>query len=110
MAKCIRDGKVAVIFSFDDRWSLMVHDGNDDFFLHDDVLVSLIEARQFDEIPEFVAKQFPESDFWWLDNGDRLQNLVIKWVPIGTKFRVVSLVDGMGEMVEILNINDWKTA
>ena len=85
-------------------------DGNDDFLLHDDVLVSLIEARQFDEIPEFVAKHFPESDFWWLDNSDRLENLVIKWVPIGTKFRVVSLVDGMGEMVEILNINDWRTA
>ena len=110
MAKCIRDNQVAVIFSFDDSWSLMDHDGNEDFFLHDDVLVSMIEARQFDEIPEFVKSQFPESDFWWLENDDCLQSLVIKWIPVGTKFRVISLNDGMGEMVEILNLDNWKTA
>ena len=110
MAKCIRDGKVAVIFSFNDRWSHMDFSGNEDFFLHDDGLVNLIETNQFDKIPAFVEQNGPDDDFWWLDSSDRLENLAIKWVPIGTKFRVVSLVDGMGEMVEILNINDWKTA
>ena len=111
MAKCIRDGKVAIIFSFDDRWSTMNMDSRfDEFLLHDSGLVDLIESQRFDEIPAFVEAMIPDADFSHSQRISVCKSLEIKWVPVCSKFRITTIWDGTREWVETFDPSQWKTA
>ena len=86
MTKCIRDGKVAVLYSpgFGAGWSTWGRDEYREFLLHDEKLVELVETKQEDKIVEYVKSVYPGEYITLLG----LDDLEVEWVSSGTQFRI----------------------
>ena len=86
MTKCIRDGKVAVLYSpgYGAGWSTWNDDKYREFLLHDEKLVDLVEFNQQDKIEEYVKSVFPDEYVCVLGAYD----LRVEWVSPGTQFRI----------------------
>lgn len=85
MAKCIRDGKVAVLYSpgYGAGWiSWNQYDTPAEFLLHDEKIVELVETDQRDKIEEYVKSIYPKV------YCGGAEDLEIEWVPQGTQFRI----------------------
>lgn len=104
MNKLIRDGKVAVIYSpgFGAGWSTW-GDG-----MHR-------ESKMFDaELAEAILSgderriQLVAGLKWPLDYNGGLRDVVVAWVPVGTKFRIKEY-DG-SESIEYLDPDNYFTA
>jgi hypothetical protein len=86
MTKCIRDGKVAVLYSpgFGAGWSTWSRDEYREFLLHDEKLVELVETDQRDKIEEYVGTVYPGEYVCVLGACD----LEVMWISSGTQFRI----------------------
>ena len=86
MTKCIRDGKVAILYSpgFGAGWSTWNGDEYREFLLHDEKLVELVETEQQDKIEEYVGTVYP-GEYICVLGADKLR---VEWVSLGTQFRI----------------------
>ena len=86
MTKCIRDGKVAVLYSpgFGAGWSTWGRAEYREFLLHDEKLVELVETEQQDKIEEYVGTVYP-GEYICVLGADKLR---VEWVYLGTQFRI----------------------
>lgn len=86
MTKCIRDGKVAVLYSpgFGAGWSTWNDDKYREFLLHDEKLVELVETNQRDKIEGYVLTVYPGEYVCVLGACD----LEVMWISSGTQFRI----------------------
>jgi hypothetical protein len=107
--KTIRDGKVAVVISpgYGAGWSTW-NSGDleyDKFFIFGTSdFIKMIESGA----DESVLTSYVKSHISKTVYLDGIDTLVIKWVPIGTKFRVVEY-DG-AESVELHDETKWVIA
>ena len=106
MTKCIRDGKVAILYSpgYGAGWSSWNDDRDvpKDFLLHDEELVEMVENDQRNKIPGYAKSMYP--------NGCYLgaEDLVVEWVNPDTQFRITEY-DGYERIV--FNHSDyWEVA
>jgi len=106
MTKCIRDGKVAVLYSpgFGAGWSTWNDDEYREFLLHDEKLVELVETKQKGKIVEYVKSVYPGKYLTLLHVAD----LEVEWVPSGTQF-IITEYDG-SEDIEYNCDNFWSVA
>ena len=106
MTKCIRDGKVAVLYSpgFGAGWSTWNDDKYREFLLHDEKLVELVETNQQDKIEKYVKTVFPD-EYVCLLGADQLQ---VEWVYPGTQF-IITDYDG-SEYIDYNNDGYWSVA
>jgi hypothetical protein len=86
MAKCIRDGKVAVLYSpgFGAGWSTWNGDEYREFLLHDETLVDFVETKQHHKIAEYVSTVYPGKHICVLGAED----LEVEWISCGTQFHI----------------------
>ena len=86
MSKCIRAGKVAVLYSpgYNAGFSTWNDDKFAEFLLHDEKLVELVETKQFALIEDYVNSVYPDEHICVLGAED----LEIEWVEPGTQFRI----------------------
>ena len=85
MEKVVRDGKVAVLVSpgFGAGWYTWCHDDMAEALLFDPEVVAWVENGKVGPVPDMKAK-YIMYDFYDGGAGD----LVVKWVPVGAKFRI----------------------
>ena len=108
MAKAIRDGKVAILYSpnYGAGWSTWYY-GEDkevkDFLLHDEKLVEMVENKVDSSVIEsYVESVYPEVYTGGADT------LTVEWVKEGTQFRIDEY-DGSESLI-INNDNYWLVA
>ena len=106
MTKCIRDGKVAVLYSpgYGAGWSTWNDDKYREFLLHDEKLVELVETNQEYKIEEYVESVFPDEYVCVL----AADNLQVKWVSPGTQFLITDY-DG-SESIKFNSDGYWSVA
>ena len=106
MTKCIRDGKVAVLYSpgYGAGWSTWNGDKYREFLLHDEKLVYLVEFNQQDKIEEYVKSVYP-GEYVCVLGADQLQ---VEWVYPGTQFLITDY-DG-SESIEFNSDGYWSVA
>ena len=106
MTKCIRDGKVAILYSpgFGAGWSTWNDDKYREFLLHDEKLVELVETKQKGKIVEYVKSVYPGEYPTLLD----IAKLEVEWVSSGTQF-IITEYDG-SEGIEYNYDNFWNVA
>lgn len=106
MTKCIRDGKVAILFSpgYGAGWSSWNSDRNipKEFLFHDEKLVEMVENNERHKIPAYAKSLYPEG---WYGGAD---DLFIEWVEPGTQFRIAEY-DG-SERIEFNYDDYWNVA
>lgn len=103
--KCVRDGKVAVLYSpgFGAGWSTWAEVEDKEGCLFDYRIVEAVESGMEEgALEKLVRELYPE-----LYLGG-LRDLTIKWLPVGTAFRIDEY-DG-SESVEICGDVDWIIA
>jgi hypothetical protein len=102
MEKLIIDGKVAVLYSpgYGAGWYSWNLEHPEIVF--DSAIVKLVESEKFNELETYMTLKYPDM---YLGG---MRDLVIKWLPLGTKFRIDEY-DG-NESVEILGDIDWLEA
>ena len=105
MTKCIRDGKVAILYSpgYGSGWSTAEEGKQRDFLLFDKRIVELVEDKRFDEVKKYVDSVYPDE--FYLEGADQLE---IMWVPLGTEFRVEEY-DG-SEYIQLNHRDYWSVA
>ena len=101
MERVIRDGHVAVLFSPGHgagwySWHAIEE------LLFDSSIVHWVESQEIDKIESYVTLKYPNEYF------SDLENLSIRWVPVGTEFRIDEY-DG-SESVVIKEEDHWITA
>ena len=103
--KVIRNGRVAVLVSpgFGSGWSTWADPELRERLLFDPEVVDWVEGGKVGPIPDMEAKYGPDPLF-----DDELDDLMIRWVPIGTKFRIHEY-DGAESLVFFEDEN-WVTA
>ena len=106
MTKCIRDGKVAILYSpgFGAGWSTWNNDEYREFLLHDEKLVELVETKQEDKIVEYVKSVYPGEYITLLG----LDDLEVEWVSSGTQI-IITEYDG-SEGIKYNYDNFWNVA
>ena len=106
MTKCIRDGKVAVLYSpgYGAGWSTWNGDKYREFLLHDEKLADLVEFNQQDKIEEYVKSLYP-GEYVCVLGAHQLQ---VEWVSPGTQFRIEEY-DG-SERIEFNDDGYWNVA
>ena len=106
MTKCIRDGKVAILYSpgYGAGWSTWNGDEYREFLLHDEKLVELVETKQEDKIVEYVKSVYPGEYITLLG----LDDLEVEWVSSGTQF-IITEYDG-SEGIKYNYDNFWNVA
>jgi len=100
--KLVEDGKVAVLYSpgYGAGWYTWNREYPEIVF--DPSIVRLVEKGKFDELITYMTLKYPDM---YLGG---LEDLEVKWLPIGTKFRIDEY-DG-NESVELLGDIDWLEA
>jgi hypothetical protein len=106
MTKCVRDGKVAVLYSpgFGAGWSTWNNDKYREFLLHDEKLVELVEFKQQNKIEEYVKSVYPGEYICVLG----AHQLRVEWVYPGTQF-LINDYDG-SESIEFNSDSYWSVA
>lgn len=104
MAKCIRDGKSAILYSpgYGSGWSTWDSGENYEFLVHDEKLVELVESDQRSKIEDYIESIHPS-----IYCGDA-KNLAVEWVPVGTRYRIEEY-DGW-ESIEFDHSSYWHNA
>ena len=105
MNRLIRNGQVAVIYSpgFGAGWSTWNAEYDDEELIFDPGLADLISnGKSQGQIEAYVALKWPEAYTGGLDQ------VVVKWVPVGTKFKITEY-DG-SENLEFRDSDEWTTA
>jgi hypothetical protein len=104
--KCIRDGKVAVIYSpnHEAGWSTW-NKTYKYFLMHDASLVDLIESNQEHLIEDYLNSIFPDNNIYVSPNN---LSLAIAWVPVGTQFYIKEY-DG-SESIVFNHDSYWEVA
>lgn len=98
--KCIRDGKVAVLYSpgFGAGWTSW-NSGNSDlrsFMTFDSKLVEMAESGEdAEDVLEYIQSVFPEEEYICVLGW----KCVVAWLPEGTAFRI-NEYDGSEQIVE----------
>ena len=102
--KCIRDGKVAVLYSpgFGAGWSTWADDDIRDFVLFDRRLVECLEAGG-----DVAALTGTILDGIYMYTGGA-RNLTIHWLPVGARF-IVNEYDG-SESIQEQSGDYWREA
>ena len=102
MNKVIRDGNVAILYSpgFGAGW----YTWNQEYpeIIFDPSIVKLVEKGKLEELTTYMKLKYPDM---YLGG---LEDLEVKWLPIGTKFRIDEY-DG-SESIELLGDIDWLEA
>ena len=106
MGKCIRDGKVAILYSpgYGAGWSSWNDEKFKEFLLHDEKLVELVETDQRDKIEDYVKSVYPDETYVCVLGAEDLK---IEWVRKGTRFRIEEY-DGYESIV--YNYDDYWSA
>jgi len=101
MNKVIRDGKVGVLISpgYGSGFSTW---GYPTEAIFNPTLIELVENEKFQEAIDYCEKTWPE------EYSGGVSDLVVAWVPEGTKFRIDEY-DG-SEFIEFLEDVNWITA
>jgi hypothetical protein len=101
MKKLVRDGQVAVLVSpgFGAGWYSWHHVEE---LLYDPSVVEWLEQGEMSKIEAYLALKYQDEYF------GGLEDLEVKWVPVGARFRIDEY-DGSESLV--LEINEhWMTA
>ena len=108
MGKCIRDGKVAVLYSpgFGAGWSSWNDKEYKEFLLHDEKLVELVENDRIAGIEDYIKSVYPETDNFVCTLG--AWDLRIQWMEPGTQF-IITEYDG-NEGIEYNYDTYWNVA
>ena len=101
MERVIRDGQVAVIFSPEHGAGWYSWHGVE-ALLFDPSIVQWLEANELDKIENYLILKYPGEYF------GRLEELVIRWIPLGTEFRIDEY-DG-AESIQLKDKEHWITA
>ena len=106
MTKCIRDGKVAILYSpgYGAGWSTWNDDKYREFLLHDEKLVDLVEFHQQDKIEDYVKSVYP-GEYVCVLGANQLR---VEWVYPGTQFLITDY-DG-SESIEFNFDSYWSVA
>ena len=101
MERMIRDGQVAVLYSPGHgagwySWHRIEE------LLFDPSIVQWLESKDMDKIEHYLTLKYPDEYF-----GD-LDDLVIRWIPVGTEFRIDEY-DG-AETIIVKEEESWITA
>lgn len=101
------DGKVAVLFSpgFGGGWSTWSGDEFKDWAMFSPELVAWVEGGKQGYIDEIVASAIGEDNYFYTGGA---RDLEIKWLPVGTQFRVEEY-DG-NESIVTSQDNHWSIA
>jgi hypothetical protein len=101
MKKVIRDGKVAVLYSpdFGAGWYSW---HNQEELLYDPNIVHWLESNDHKKITSYMELKYPDVYV------GALNDLTIKWIPIGTAFRIQEY-DG-NESIEFKEEIEWQIA
>ena len=99
--KLIRDNKVAVLVSpgYGAGWYSWHHIEE---LIYDPSVVEWLEKGELDKISTFVELKYPDKYF------GGLEDLEVKWVPVGTRFRIHEY-DGSESLV-LESEDNWMTA
>jgi hypothetical protein len=101
MSKLIRDGRVAVLVSYDfgAGWSTW----NDEEDMVFNARVALAVLKESDETPEQAAEaEYPKAYHGGVDQ------LKVEWLPVGTAFKI-NEYDG-SESLQLCEYTNWKIA
>jgi hypothetical protein len=101
MERVTRDGRVAVLYSPEHGAGWYSWHGVKEL-LFDPSIVAWLESKETDKIKSYVTLRYPGKYFGGLDN------LTIKWVPVGSVFRIHEY-DG-NESVILNQEEDWLIA
>lgn len=101
MEKIIRNGKVAVLVSWEygSGWYTVNHN---EAMLFDPEIVAWVEAAKPEDRVAYFEKKYPKADFYGF------RTLRIEWVPVGHRF-IVQEYDG-AEYLIVLEKAFWITA
>ena len=102
IAKYVKDGQVAVLYSpgYGAGWFTWNTDTPE--ILFDPAIVELVEQEKWEELQSYVVLKYPN-----IYSGG-LRDLRIRWIPVGTQFHV-NEYDG-SETIETRDSVDWITA
>jgi hypothetical protein len=102
MQKLQEDGKIAVLYSpsFGAGWYTWNREYPDMVF--DPMLVRMVEKEEYDKALTYATMRWPDAYF------GGLEDLRVKWVPVGTLFRITEY-DG-NESIELKESDDWMVA
>lgn len=103
--KVVRDGKVAVLVSpgYGAGWSTWADAVLRERMVFDPEVVAYVEAGKQGPFPDLETKY---GDGYFYDGG--AEDLVVMWVPVGTKFRIQEY-DG-AESLWLESEYTWYTA
>ena len=101
MNRLTRDGQVAVLYSpdFGAGWYSW---HNIEELVFDPSVVEWVESGELDRIETYVTLKHPDAYI------GGLENLKVKWIPTGTRFRIDEY-DG-NESVVVEGEDEWFTA
>jgi hypothetical protein len=105
MDKIVRDGLVAVLYSpgHGAGWSTWNQEYSTEELIFDPGLVDLVlTSKEQEEIVVYATLKWPDAYMGGIDNLD------VKWVPVGTKFQIGEY-DGH-ENVIVFDEEDWFIA
>ena len=104
--KYIRNGQVAIAYSpgFGAGWSTWVPDDElaETLLFHPDIINMILSNKQSEIDNDWLVEHFGE-EFKDVYCGG-VDNLSIKWVPVGTQFRIDEY-DGSESVIELANDN-----
>lgn len=103
--KYIKDGKVAIAYSpgFGAGWSTWNNNELAETLLfHPDIINMILSNKQFEIDKDWLVEHFGE-EFKDIYCGG-VSNLNIKWVPVGTQFRIDEY-DGSESVITLINDN-----
>lgn len=102
--RVVRDGRVAVLYSpgFGAGWSTWGDSEIRDRLLFDPEVVAWVEGGKQGPLPDLEAKY---GEYFYDGGAD---DLAIRWVPVGTRFRVHEY-DG-SESVVLFDEDEWVEA
>jgi hypothetical protein len=101
MERVVRNGQVAVLYSPEHgagwySWHRIKE------LLFDPGIVLWLESKEMDKIENYLILKYPGEYFGGLDN------LTIRWIPVGTEFRIDEY-DG-NESIIVKEEDDWLIA
>lgn len=107
MKKFIRDDEVAVLISpgFGAGWSTWNYSCPECLF-DPEIVQMVLDNKPWQEIANFADAKYETETNYFYSGG--ASDLVVRWVPVGTKFRVHEY-DG-SETLEIKEELDWIEA
>lgn len=108
MKKVIRDGKVAVLVSPDYGAGWYSWHGMEELVYHPKIVELVLNHQQKEITKGFIAELLGIIDEDDMPHLGGAQNLVVKWLPVGTEF-IIDEYDG-AESITLKETLQWLTA